>query len=124
MEWLTDKDDPENMEVDIGYMPLMELKLVNPGTEVQSNEIFIYFKLCSELDLLSVNFIGLFYHQDFQDSTTMPPITKWDAEISAEEANKALELRMFPFKQVSLVNVLKKQSLMIQFQLVYCFTVK
>ncbi|KAI8744586.1 selenoprotein N [Biomphalaria glabrata] len=79
MEWLTDKNDPEVMEVDIGFMPKMEIRSVGyshkPNSDGQENN-------------------------DFENTTIV-----WQKEITYEEAKDALDVRFFPFKKVKYHNL-------------------
>lgn len=91
MEWLTE-DNPEGMEVDIGYMPLMEL--VGQG---RSRPSLMPEKAVSrdEVELKE----GL----EFQHVTTRN--FKWDRQITEEAARDLLELEFFPFKRVKYYNL-------------------
>ncbi|KAH9500951.1 hypothetical protein Btru_069301 [Bulinus truncatus] len=79
MEWLTDKNDPEVMEVDIGFMPYMEIKSIGCSHK-------------SDADLLEKN--------ECENKTIV-----WQREISYEEAKDALDVKFFPFKQVKYYNL-------------------
>ena len=75
MEWL---DGPENMNVDIGYMPEMSLAITGPSEVARGNPK---------------------QHQVRARSSGVDQM-KWTHEISEEEAVRNLELKFYPFKQV------------------------
>lgn len=84
MEWMNGPNEVEHMEVDIGFMPQMELTAPTP-----SSQVTIY--------------------SESGDVIYEPPSTQveggdqkvaWDQEISREEAFRLLELELYPFKKV------------------------
>lgn len=93
MEWLTDDSvDQENMMVDIGYMPQMELKSMTPSKKADeqiphsssdSDQVFEQILINSE-----------------------KPSISWTEEITTDKAMDILSVKMFPFKEVSYLNVL------------------
>ena len=88
MEWLTDDSvDQENMMVDIGYMPQMELKSMTPSRKVED-----------QVPHGSSNSDQVF--EQVLISSEKPSIT-WTKEITTDEAMDILNVQMFPFKQVS-----------------------
>lgn len=87
MEWLYGASESSNMEVDIGYLPQMELESLGP-----SIPSVIYDENGNVID--SRNADGEPLEFVFEDIT-------WKSEISWEEAAKKLEVTMYPFKKVS-----------------------
>lgn len=85
MEWMNGPSEVENMEVDIGYMPKMELHAPNP-----SSQVTIYSESGEVL-----------YEPSNQQEMSSGTI-QWDEEISMEEALVLLEKEMYPFKKVRL----------------------
>uniref|UniRef100_H3A241 Selenoprotein N n=1 Tax=Latimeria chalumnae TaxID=7897 RepID=H3A241_LATCH len=86
MEWLYGTSENSNMEVDIGYLPQMELELVSPSVPT-----ILYDEEGNVIDS--------------QDSSGEPiqfvfEEIKWQSEISWEEAARRLEITMYPFKKV------------------------
>ena len=79
-------NEVENMEVDIGFMPKMELTISSPSAQVtiysESGEII--------------------YEPSNQDAVAMETREDivWDEEISEEEAFMRLERHLYPFKKV------------------------
>lgn len=89
MEWLIDMNEPEVMEVDIGYLPHMELINVaqsKPHNELANEEINSPVKLKDTTKNISSNI-------------------QWDVEISENDAMEALALKFFPFKKVKYYNL-------------------
>lgn len=97
MEWLVgQKSEPQadindykedehidgGNEVDIGFMPRMELQSLGPSWRPHTND--------PETDTLSSGDKQIDGSDDIH----------WDSEISLEEAHKALEIKMYPFKKV------------------------
>ncbi|CAI9724856.1 selenoprotein N-like isoform X2 [Octopus vulgaris] len=84
MEWLTNVADEVNMEVNIGFLPKMELKSLSRST-VHANQL---------------DFEGI------DEAVTNQEISSisWTEEISMEEAMKSMEVKMFPFKEVPYYN--------------------
>uniref|UniRef100_A0A3Q2W5Y1 Selenoprotein N n=1 Tax=Haplochromis burtoni TaxID=8153 RepID=A0A3Q2W5Y1_HAPBU len=87
MEWLYGASESSNMEVDIGYLPQLELQSAGPSTpsvitDEQGNII------------------------DRRDSSNEPiqfvfEEIHWTSEISQEEAARRMEVTFYPFKKVS-----------------------
>uniref|UniRef100_A0A668UCG1 Uncharacterized protein n=1 Tax=Oreochromis aureus TaxID=47969 RepID=A0A668UCG1_OREAU len=87
MEWLYGASESSNMEVDIGYLPQLELQSAGPSTpsiitDEQGNII------------------------DRRDSSSEPiqfvfEEIHWTSEISQEEAARRMEVTFYPFKKVS-----------------------
>ncbi|XP_013910021.1 PREDICTED: selenoprotein N-like [Thamnophis sirtalis] len=85
MEWLYGALESSNMEVDIGYLPQMELESLGPSTPS-----VIHDENGNVIDSREgepIQFI-------FEDIS-------WQREISWEEASGKLEVVMYPFKKVS-----------------------
>ena len=82
MEWLNAPLSAENMEVDIGYMPQMELRATqsstDPPTEVGQDRSTVYLEHISQPEV----------------------VVDWEVQISREEAMKRLEVQFYQFKQV------------------------
>ncbi|BFZ12332.1 hypothetical protein BsWGS_15370 [Bradybaena similaris] len=87
MEWLN--DSPEDMEVDIGYLPLMELVSIGHSRPQR---------------LFEDSQVHKAENKSYYEETTTTEIN-WDAEISYEDARDALEVKMYPFKQVRYFNL-------------------
>uniref|UniRef100_A0A3Q1F5A9 Selenoprotein N n=1 Tax=Acanthochromis polyacanthus TaxID=80966 RepID=A0A3Q1F5A9_9TELE len=87
MEWLYGASESSNMEVDIGYLPQLELQSTGPSTpsiivDEQGNII------------------------DSRDSSGEPiqfvfEEIHWSSEIGQQEAARRLEVTLYPFKKVS-----------------------
>lgn len=91
MEWLTDdSSDQENMMVDIGYMPQMELKSMTPSR-----------KLHEKMPPSSAD-----SHEVFEQIliNTEKPSLSWKEEITTDKAMDKLNVNMFPFKEVPYYN--------------------
>ena len=85
MEWLNGPTESENMEVDIGYMPLMQVNISAPSRIWRFPS-----DIESPMDI---------------DSSVLDIVQniKWSKEIEQEEAFRELEVKMYPFKQVSIL---------------------
>lgn len=86
MEWLYGASESSNMEVDIGYLPQMELKSTGPSTpsviiDEEGNVID-----SKDINQEPIQFV-------FED-------IHWSAEISQQEAAHRLEVTLYPFKKV------------------------
>lgn len=84
MEWLNGPKERENMEVDIGYIALMELNI--SASSIQNN-------LPSEArDITRLQ----------RDEKLLDKVNKlvWTKEITTEEAYTNLEKHMYPFMEV------------------------
>uniref|UniRef100_A0A8C0YQM7 Selenoprotein N n=2 Tax=Cyprinus carpio TaxID=7962 RepID=A0A8C0YQM7_CYPCA len=86
MEWLYGASESSNMEVDIGYLPQMELRAEGPSTPS-----VIYDEQGNMIDSRGeggepIQFV-------FEKIV-------WSAELSREEASRHLEVTMYPFKKV------------------------
>lgn len=86
MEWLYGASESSNMEVDIGYLPQMELKSTGPSTpsviiDEEGNVID-----SKDINQEPIQFV-------FED-------IHWSAEISQQEAVHRLEVTLYPFKKV------------------------
>ncbi|CAL1527149.1 unnamed protein product [Lymnaea stagnalis] len=89
MEWLIDKNDPEVMEVDIGYMPHMEL--ISAG----------HSKPHDEVAYESINFpVEL---RGMANSSSVK--IQWEVEITENDAMEALAVKFYPFKKVKYYNL-------------------
>lgn len=87
MEWLYGAGENSNMEVDIGYIPQMELEATGPSVPsviLDENGNMIDSRLPSGEPLQFV----------FEE-------IKWQQELSWEEAARRLEVAMYPFKKVT-----------------------
>ncbi|MEQ2191210.1 hypothetical protein XENOCAPTIV_023813 [Xenoophorus captivus] len=88
MEWLYGASESSNMEVDIGYLPQLELQSVGPSTpsvivDEEGNVI------------------------DSQDGSSEPiqfvfEEIHWTSEMSQEEAFHCMEVTFYPFKKVGI----------------------
>uniref|UniRef100_A0A2K6DV84 Selenoprotein N n=1 Tax=Macaca nemestrina TaxID=9545 RepID=A0A2K6DV84_MACNE len=91
MEWLYGASESSNMEVDIGYIPQMELEAMGPSVPsviLDEDGSVIDSHLPSGESLQFV----------FEE-------IKWQQELSWEEAARRLEVAMYPFKKVRLGRV-------------------
>uniref|UniRef100_A0A2K6FK77 Selenoprotein N n=1 Tax=Propithecus coquereli TaxID=379532 RepID=A0A2K6FK77_PROCO len=87
MEWLYGASESSNMEVDIGYIPQMELEAAGPSVPsmiLDEDGNMIDSRLPSGEPLQFV----------FEE-------IKWQQELSWEEAARRLEVAMYPFKKVT-----------------------
>uniref|UniRef100_A0A8C4PHM1 Selenoprotein N n=1 Tax=Equus asinus TaxID=9793 RepID=A0A8C4PHM1_EQUAS len=87
MEWLYGASESSNMEVDIGYIPQMELEALGPSVPsviLDEDGNLIDSRLPSGEPLQFV----------FEE-------IKWQQELSWEEAARRLEVAMYPFKKVT-----------------------
>ncbi|KAJ4939958.1 hypothetical protein JOQ06_029393 [Pogonophryne albipinna] len=87
MEWLYGASESSNMEVDIGYLPQLELQATGPSTPS--------IIMDEEGNII-----------DSQDGNSEPiqfifEDIHWTSEISEEEATRRLEVTLYPFKKVS-----------------------
>lgn len=87
MEWLSGNSDNGNMEVDIGFMPQMELSSTTESLPAVTGE------------------------EDWRAKYITPNASDqreivWNEEISMEEAERLLEQEMYPFKKVGLSGVM------------------
>ena len=89
MEWLNAPKDVNNMEVDIGYMPKMELK--STGASV------LAFDRGQDRRDRKIESAGIDHEQAIQS-------IRWTEEITQEEARRKLEVAMYPFKEVMICN--------------------
>lgn len=86
MEWVTGVNEGENLEVDIGFVPQMEIKLTAPSIPVPEGEDHL---------------------RDFQiypnpEKAENVEDIKWTEEISFKQAIRNLEVEMYPFKKVGI----------------------
>ena len=88
MEWLTDSE--ENMEVDIGFMPLMELRVTRSSVP-------------AELDGVDIRSVHVNASSGKPDDTLST--IEWTEEVSEEETVRSLEVKLFPFKKVCMLCV-------------------
>ncbi|KAJ8398155.1 hypothetical protein AAFF_G00429990 [Aldrovandia affinis] len=86
MEWLYGASESSNMEVDIGYLPQMELQATGPSTPsfIEDDEGNIIDSRGGEHP---VQFVFEEIH--------------WKSEISQEEAAHRMEVTLYPFKKVT-----------------------
>ncbi|MGH0129529.1 UNVERIFIED_CONTAM: hypothetical protein FKN15_009284 [Acipenser sinensis] len=87
MEWLYGASESSNMEVDIGYLPQMELEAAAP-----SIPSFIHDEEGNVIDSLDAN--GEPIQFVFEE-------IEWLSQITREEAGRRLEVTLYPFKKVS-----------------------
>uniref|UniRef100_A0A8C4T3Q7 Selenoprotein N n=1 Tax=Erpetoichthys calabaricus TaxID=27687 RepID=A0A8C4T3Q7_ERPCA len=87
MEWLYGASESSNMEVDIGFLPQMELEASGPSTPS-----VIHDENGNVIDRRDVNSEPIQFV--FEEIA-------WQSEISMEEALRRLEVTMYPFKKVS-----------------------
>uniref|UniRef100_A0A1B8YA36 EF-hand domain-containing protein n=1 Tax=Xenopus tropicalis TaxID=8364 RepID=A0A1B8YA36_XENTR len=87
MEWLYGASESSNMEVDIGYLPQMEIESLGPS--IPST---IYDENGNIME--SRNAEGEAIEFVFED-------INWQSEMTFEEAARKLEVTMYPFKRVS-----------------------
>lgn len=87
MEWLYGASESSNMEVDIGYLPQMELQSSSPSTPsfIEDEEGNIIDSRGQGND--PIQFVFEEIH--------------WTSEISREEASRRIEVTFYPFKKVS-----------------------
>lgn len=87
MEWLYGASESSNMEVDIGYLPQLELQSRSPSTPTvivdEKGNIIDHQSYGSE----PVQFVFEEIH--------------WTSELSHEEAARRMEVSFYPFKKVS-----------------------
>jgi hypothetical protein len=93
LEWMTDEN--ANMEVDIGYVPRMEILSSMPSIKTtfmdeDSNGNGVQRSIKNE-------FMKPMFHQNYKNVISS---IKWDEEISLEEADSLLERSFYPFKEV------------------------
>ena len=86
MEWMNGPKVQENAEVDIGFMPRMELLSVAPS-------------------IPAFNGTGDQRERRMQDQNRTQTLTalsniKWKAEMSEAKAKRLLEVQLYPFKKV------------------------
>lgn len=86
MEWLNGPQETDGMEVDLGFIPQLQLISTGPSIKlnnINSNEIFIHGP------------------SDYEASISN---TEWSEEIDMEDALKIIEQTMYPFKQITYYN--------------------
>ncbi|OWF41177.1 Selenoprotein N [Mizuhopecten yessoensis] len=88
MEWLNGPLEGENMEVDIGFQPQMEVTITAPSVPLTSENLY-------QKDLEVP--VDLSMEDKVKD-------IKWTGEITMTEARKNMEVKMYPFKQVEYFN--------------------
>lgn len=81
MEWLNGPETDENMEVDIGFIPQMEIQITSPSKKVPKD---IQEKELPEDKNMAKNVQNM----------------KWKKEISMYDAERTLEIAFYPFKKV------------------------
>lgn len=87
MEWLYGASESSSMEVDIGYLPQMELRAAGPSTPS-----VIYDEQGKAIDTRAEG--GEPIHFVFEE-------IRWSSEISRDEAAGRLEVTFYPFKKVA-----------------------
>ncbi|ESO93527.1 hypothetical protein LOTGIDRAFT_119019 [Lottia gigantea] len=88
MEWLNGPNESENMEVDIGFMPLMQLNSTQSSVPVKNLEEYELLEPLPERP---------------QHKTEGENI-EWMATIDLEDAKSSLEKALYPFKKVPYYN--------------------
>ncbi|KAL4624193.1 selenoprotein N-like [Arapaima gigas] len=88
MEWLYGASESSNMEVDIGYLPQMELQATRPSVPT-----FIHDEEGNVIDSRVGGAGGDPIQFVFEEIA-------WKSEISHEEAARRMELTFYPFKKV------------------------
>lgn len=81
MEWLNGPQETDGMEVDLGFIPQLQLISTGPSIKlnnINSNEIFIHGPSDYEASISNI---------------------EWSEEIDMEDALKIIEQTMYPFKQ-------------------------
>lgn len=87
MEWLNGPETDENMEVDIGFIPQMEIQITSPSKKVPKD---VQEKELPEDKNMAKNVQNM----------------KWKKEISMYDAERSLEIAFYPFKKVRYSNPL------------------
>lgn len=87
MEWLNGPETDENMEVDIGFIPQMEIQITSPSKKVPKD---LQEKELPEDKNMVKNVQNM----------------KWKKEISMYDAERTLEIAFYPFKKVRYSNPL------------------
>lgn len=105
MEWLNGPREMENMEVDIGYLPLMELNVTSSSMPAVVTE---KVEGMTEPQVIRLADTALPEHPGLKDSVED---LKWTEEISMEDAARKLEVHMYKFKQVGISNKLFKWAI-------------
>ncbi|KAM7375954.1 hypothetical protein PAMP_005708 [Pampus punctatissimus] len=92
MEWLYGASESSNMEVDIGYLPQLELQSTGPSTPsiIMDEEGNVIDSRSGTSE--PIQFI-------FED-------IDWTSEISQQEAAHRLEVTFYPFKKVNNLNII------------------
>lgn len=85
MEWLNGPETDENMEVDIGFIPQMEIQITSPSKKVPKD---IQEKELPEDKNMAKNVQNM----------------KWKKEISMYDAERSLEIAFYPFKKIVYYN--------------------
>ena len=85
MEWMDGPNEDENSEVDLGYLPLMALNNSAPSVKVAQDQLYLK-------DMP---------HPADEDLQGLVQAIRWTQEISQQEAVRLLEVKMYPFKNVS-----------------------
>lgn len=86
MEWLNGPQETDGMEVDLGFIPQLQLISTGPSIKlnnINSNEIFIHGPSDYEASISNI---------------------EWSEEIDMEDALKIIEQTMYPFKQITYYN--------------------
>lgn len=83
MEWLNGPETGENMEVDIGFIPQMDITITSPSKKVSKED--------QQKEL----------PEDKNMAKTIQNM-KWTKEISMYDAERNLEIGFYPFKKVYL----------------------
>ena len=115
MEWLTHPSQTEDMEVEIGFLPQMELvsaapsQMLPPGVNkkdqfISATGMLETSKCCFIENSLFLNYrasVGNLCKFFFTDNPD-PPF-QWTDHISMKQARRALEKRFYPFKEVNTI---------------------
>ena len=84
MEWQNGPKDEEQMEVDIGFMPQMEVRATR-------NSVQVMFGGKDNRDL---------FIEQSDDYEEFIQNIEWNKEISFSKARRSLEVELYPFKKV------------------------
>ncbi|KAL5008485.1 hypothetical protein ScPMuIL_014066 [Solemya velum] len=95
MEWMHGPREDENMEVDIGYLPLMELNSTAPSVHLTEEKPYL-----SEIPVAENKNIDKIVKN-----------IKWTESITMEEARRKLETKFYPFLEVPYYNITTAFSL-------------
>ena len=87
MEWMTTNNQDENMEVDIGYIEQMELRITASSQRYDESD----------------DKSNIYVEQNDTNNVFMSDII-WTDEINEYQVKRQLERKLYPFKEVSVLN--------------------